>query len=65
VRNWLQASRHASTRLPGPSTLIQRYIEFRRQLPYICRVEDLRPGELTFIDYRRIVEVWIGENPNR
>ncbi|HEV8124726.1 MAG TPA: hypothetical protein VGP80_10805 [Gemmatimonadales bacterium] len=63
VRNWLQANRHAARRLPGPGTLIQRYIEFRQQLPFMCRMENLHPAELTFIDYRRIVEAWIGENP--
>ena len=42
VRNWLQANLPASRPLPGPSTLIARYIEFRRQLPFMCRLPKLK-----------------------
>jgi len=63
VRNWLQANLSGSRRLPGPSALIARYVEFRRQLPYMCRVENLRPSELTFLDYGRLVSAWIEVNP--
>lgn len=63
VRNWLQANLPLSRRIPGPSTLAARYVEFRRQLPFMCQVEDLRPAELTFLDYRRLVAAWISINP--
>jgi hypothetical protein len=62
VRNWLQASLPGSRKLPGPSALILRYVEFRRQLPYMCRLENLRPSELTFLDYRRLVIAWLEVN---
>jgi len=63
VRNWLQANLPASRALPSPSTLIARYVEFRRQLPYMCRVENLRVSELTFLDYQKLAIAWIEENP--
>ena len=63
VRNWLQTNLPSSRRLPGPSTLAARYIEFRRQLPFMCQVEGLRRSELTFLDYQKLVGAWIAVNP--
>ena len=63
VHNWLQANLPSSRPLPGPSTLIARYIEFRRQLPFMCRLEKLRVSELTFLDYQKLVIAWIAVNP--
>lgn len=63
VRNWLQANLPLSHKMPGPSTLVARYVAFRRQLPFMCKLEALRPAELTFLDYRRLVGAWIAVNP--
>lgn len=63
VRNWLQANLPASHRLPSPSALADRYLEFRRQLPLMCRVTKLNPSELTFLDYQQLVVAWIDVNP--
>jgi hypothetical protein len=63
VRNWLQANLPSHTKIPGPSTLAARYVEFRRQLPFMCKREGLRPAELTFLDYRKLVAAWIAVNP--
>ena len=62
VRNWLQANLPSSSKLPGPSALAARYVEFRRQLPFMCSVEGLKPAELTFLDYRKLVAAWIAVN---
>lgn len=62
VRNWLQANLPAGTRIPSSSRMIDRFIEFRRQLPYVCEVQHLRPSQLTFLDYRQLVDVWIAFN---
>jgi hypothetical protein len=64
VRNWLQANLSSTRRIPGPSALVARYVEFRRQLPYMCDLENLRPSELTFLDYRKLVIAWIAVNPS-
>jgi len=63
VRNWLQANLPSHAKIPGPSTLAARYVEFRRQLPFMCKRESLRPAELTFLDYRKLVEAWVVVNP--
>jgi len=63
VRNWLQTNVRTSRQLPGPSTVIARYVEFRRQLPFMCRHEKLWPSELTFLDYQQLVIKWIDVNP--
>jgi hypothetical protein len=63
VRDWLQTNVKTSQQLPSPSTLIARYVEFRRQLPFMCRYENLRPSELTYLDYRQLVVNWIEVNP--
>jgi len=63
VRNWLQANLTLPSKLAGPAKLRDRYLEFRRQLPYMCRVADLTPAELTFLDYRNLVSAWVEENP--
>lgn len=58
VSNWLRANT-SGNRVPGPTDLVSRYIEFRRQLPLMCRLENLRPSELTFLDYRKLVTAWV------
>lgn len=63
VRHWLQTHLPSAARLPGPSALQARYIHFQQDLPYICRAAGLRPGELSFLDYRLMVEEWIDDNP--
>lgn len=63
VRNWLQANMQSSGALPGPSVLIARYARFRQQLPALCRQNGLRITELTFLDYRQLVMMWIETYP--
>ncbi len=63
VRNWLQTNLPKGGSMPGPSSLADRYVQFRRQLPLMCRSARLRPSELTFLDYRQLVAAWLEENP--
>ena len=63
VRHWLQTHLPSSARLPGPAAISSRYIEFHRQLPFMCATERLRPSELSFLDYRHLVEAWLATNP--
>jgi hypothetical protein len=64
VRNWLRANVKSSRSLPGPSVLGARYAKFRRQLPSMCRQSGLKLPELTFLDYRQQVMMWIEVNPH-
>lgn len=63
VRNWLQANMKSPAALLGPSILIARYARFRQQLPALCRQNGLRISELTFLDYRQLVMMWIETHP--
>ena len=60
---WLQTHLPPRERLPGPASIANRYLEFRRQLPYMCRLNGLRPAELSFLDYRNLLVAWLKTNP--
>jgi hypothetical protein len=62
VRNWLQTHLSDARRYPGARTIEARYIAFQRQLPYMCRDLELDVRELTFLDYRQLVEGWRAAN---
>ena len=63
VRNWLQTHLPPSASPPGPAAIEGRYVEFRRQLPFMCQQSRLTPAELSFLDFRSLVEAWIETNP--
>jgi hypothetical protein len=64
VRNWLQTHLPTQDSLPGPAAIESRYIAFRRQLPFMCHEMQLSPAELTFLDYRALVDAWRSQNPH-
>ena len=41
----------------------RRYVRFRVELPAICRAARLDVHELSFLDYRTLVEEWVALNP--
>jgi hypothetical protein len=63
VRNWLQTHLPVAARLPGPTAIANRYVLFQRQLPLMCRTNNLTPGEMSFLDFRHQVEGWLATNP--
>jgi hypothetical protein len=65
VRTWLQANAVKPMSIPGPDTIQTRYVEFRRDLPRICKYEDLSPSDLSFLDYRNLVKAWIENHPRK
>lgn len=58
VRNWLRTSsnRHG---IRGAADMVSRYVQFRNELPAICRKTRLDPRDLPFFDYRTLIEEWI------
>lgn len=62
VRDWLRTAskRHG---LRGAANMADRYVQFRMELPAICRAARLEVGDLGFLDYRTLVEEWIHANP--
>jgi hypothetical protein len=61
VRNWLRASSHRED-IPGGRTIGDRYEVFRTQLPSLCKELRLMEDELTFVDYRSMISIWLLEN---
>jgi len=64
VRNWLRTSRKRRfSNMPGGHRIVQRYRQFRGDLPGICVKAGLEIGSLIFLDYRTLVVGWLRENP--
>jgi hypothetical protein len=62
VRNWLSDARPV-VKIPGGSTIADRYMVFRNDLPAMCARVHLLVDELTFNDYVLQVEEWLKSNP--
>lgn len=62
TRNWLQANRDKSA-MPPAKRLVARYLQFRADLPSMCKSAGGTVAALTFIDYRTMVDAWRGVNP--
>jgi hypothetical protein len=63
VRDWLRSAR-PTVDIPAPSTITNRYLAFRHDLPRMCRAEGLAMAEMMFLDYRTFVVAWLEENPH-
>ena len=57
VRDWLAACSNAL--IPGATKMQEKYSDFLRQLPQQCNALHLMPSELTFVDYKLLVEAWL------
>lgn len=62
VRDWLRTSSGRSG-LPGARHMADRYVQFRRELPAICRATKLDARDVGFLDYRATVQEWVAANP--
>lgn len=62
VRDWLSDARPI-VKIPGGSTIADRYELFRNDLPALCARVHLVVDELTFNDYVLQVEEWLKSNP--
>jgi hypothetical protein len=58
VRNWLQPNLPGAA-LPGPQQIAAGYVRFRQELPALCERTGLHHRDLTFLDYRTLVQSWI------
>lgn len=62
VREWLRTS-SKRRKLPGAQHMANRYVQFRVELPAICGAANLDTKDLSFLDYRTLVDEWIEANP--
>jgi len=58
VRDWLVTT-SKSTDAPGGAFIVQQYRRFRRQLPVLCKTARRNVSELSFWDYRAMVNAWL------
>jgi hypothetical protein len=59
VRDWLAVSYAMATRPAGATAIGRRYARFSTDLPATCAAADLRPEELTFVEYADIASTWL------
>jgi hypothetical protein len=57
VRDWLRT--HVKHDVPGGAAIAKSYEVFGAALPTMCEQAELRPSELTFLDFRRLVDQWL------
>lgn len=58
VREWLRTT-SGRAGMRGATDMANRYVQFRAELPAICRGPRLEIDELSFLDYRTLVEEWV------
>jgi hypothetical protein len=61
VRDWLQTCA-AEDDMPGGDNIVARYAQFRGDLPDLCRVLNLTPDKLTFVDLTKLIARWLKQN---
>jgi hypothetical protein len=58
VRDWLAP--HGDN-IPGGTYIYDRFRRFRNDSPTLCQIEKLKPAELTFGDFTKIIRIWLEE----
>jgi hypothetical protein len=61
IRTWLRTASKRTT-IPGGEKIWERFQQFQRELPAICQQLHIQVTELTFVDYRDFVAMWLKEN---
>jgi hypothetical protein len=64
VRDWLRTESDLVD-IPGADNIVERYRQFRRELPPITRLASLNYRKLTFADYRWAISEWLERNKVR
>lgn len=62
VRDWLSDAAGKAAKLPGGTAAVNRYVDFRTELPVACENMGVEPDELTFNEYVVQVEEWLRAN---
>ncbi|WP_373512058.1 hypothetical protein [Persicitalea sp.] len=57
IRNWLSGK--TPENIPSASIIYQEYIDFLKNLPSLCEVNNWLPDELTFEEYSTLVTNWL------
>jgi hypothetical protein len=63
VRGMLATALGGAARIPGEAKINERFTQFRKELPGICRPLHVKPRELQFVETRSLVEEWLTSHP--
>ncbi|WP_300931867.1 hypothetical protein [Prosthecobacter sp.] len=61
VRNWLNTHRPESQVLPGKAALTKQYRRFQKQLPVMLKELQLKETEISFVDWSKLIGMWLIE----
>ncbi len=59
VRNWLNVQDGIGKVLPGRAALWKQYRRFQKQLPDMLRELDLQEKEISFVDWSKLIGLWL------
>jgi len=62
IRNWLKNISQDQL-IPGGTAIIDRYNDFKTQLPSMCMGFSIDPTELTYNDKSQLISVWLTTTP--
>lgn len=63
VRGMLSTCTEGGAPIPGDSVIQARHAQFLRRLPRLCKELRMRPDELRFLEFRRLITWWRADNP--
>lgn len=63
VRNWLNNASRRRT-IPGGQYIYKRFVQFKNDLPALCKKADVERNEVTYNDYCTFASEWLRENKN-
>ncbi|HEU0055599.1 MAG TPA: hypothetical protein VFQ39_20565 [Longimicrobium sp.] len=59
VRGMLTTAADEGARIPGPARVLERYEQFKVELPDLCDRLHLKPNELEFVELRSLAQSWL------
>jgi hypothetical protein len=63
VRGMLATALGGAERVPGEAKITERFTQFRKELPGVCRNLHVKPKELQFVEMRSLIEEWVTLHP--
>jgi hypothetical protein len=63
VRGMLATALGGVERVPGEAKITERFAQFRKELPGVCRTLHVKPKELQFVELRTLIEEWVTRHP--
>jgi len=60
IRDWLSYQSKRKN-IPGASTIIKRFKQFKKDLPLMCKKAPIKIKELTYNDYAQLISRWLKE----